>query len=237
VPAAALEVGFAYVETGDAEVDRASLAGLRGLSAVLAARTSVEPGEPVGVDPETDDLILYPLVYWPITQSQPVPSGAARARIDAYLATGGILLVDTRDANEEMEGVTGTGSNAARLPELLGGVNVPPLMRVPQGHVLNQSYYLLLDYPGRWTGGSVWVEQDPGGLNDGVSAIVIGSNDWAAAWALDEQLQPLYAVVPGGERQREMAFRFGVNVAMYAMTGNYKADAVHVPSILERLGQ
>lgn len=237
IPVAALEVRFAYVRTGDEQVDRASRAGLRGLSAVLAARTSVEPGEPVGIDPEIDDLILYPFVYWPVTQTQPVPSGLARARIDAYLATGGVLLVDTRDAAEQMEGVTGTGSNAARLPELLGGINVPPLMRVPSGHVLTQSYYLLSGFPGRWTGGSLWVEQDPGGLNDGVSAIVIGANDWAGAWALNEQLQPLYPVVPGGERQREMAFRFGVNLVMYAMTGNYKADAVHLPTILERLGQ
>ncbi|MDA0220044.1 MAG: DUF4159 domain-containing protein, partial [Proteobacteria bacterium] len=237
IPEAALEVRFAYIETGDPQVDGASLAGLRGLSAILKARTSVEPGEPVGLDPETQDLILYPFVYWPITQEQPAPSGVARARLDAFLAAGGILLVDTRDANEEMQGVTATGSNAARLPELLGGINIPPLMRVPSGHVLVQAYYLLSGFPGRWTGGSLWVEQDPAGLNDGVSAIVIGSNDWATAWALNDQMQPLYPVVPGGERQREMAFRFGVNLVMYAMTGNYKADAVHLPSILERLGQ
>ena len=237
VPAAALEVRFAFVESGDPGVDRVSFAGLKGLGTVLAARTSVEPGLPVGVDPETDDLVLYPLVYWPITAAQPALSGVARARIDAYLAAGGILAIDTRDAHEEMAGIASTGSNAARLPELLAGINVPPLTRVPAGHVLTQSYYLLGEFPGRWKGGSVWVEQDPGGLNDGVSALVIGSNDWASAWALTDQLQPLYAVVPGGERQREMAFRFGVNLAMYAMTGNYKADAVHLPAILERVGQ
>ena len=59
----------------------------------------------------------------------------------------------------------------------------------------------------------------------------------ASAWALDERNQPLYPVIPGGERQREMAFRTGVNIAMYALTGNYKADQVHVPALLERLGQ
>jgi hypothetical protein len=237
IPVAALEVRFAYVKTGDEQVDRISFAGLRGLGMILAARTSVEPGEPVGVEIETDELILYPMIYWPITEDQPVPSGAAKAKLDAYLAAGGILVVDTRDADREMEGVTGTGPNAARLPEMLGGLNIPALMRVPTGHVLAQAYYLLSGFPGRWDGGSVWVEQHPGGLNDGVSAIVIGSNDWASAWALNDQLQPLYAVVPGGERQREMAFRFGVNLVMYAMTGNYKADAVHLPAILDRIGQ
>ena len=69
------------------------------------------------------------------------------------------------------------------------------------------------------------------------SEILVTGNDLAAAWALDERNQPLYAVVPGGERQREMAFRAGVNIVMYALTGNYKADQVHVPALLERLGQ
>ena len=72
---------------------------------------------------------------------------------------------------------------------------------------------------------------------DGVSSILITSNDFAAAWALDDRNQPLYPVVPGGERQREMAYRTGVNIVMYALTGNYKTDQVHVPYILDRLGQ
>ena len=73
-------------------------------------------------------------------------------------------------------------------------------------------------------------------VNDGVSSIIVGSNNWAAAWAVDAQGRHLFAAVPGGERQREMAYRFGVNLAMYTLTGNYKSDQVHVPSILERLG-
>ena len=42
--------------------------------------------------------------------------------------------------------------------------------------------------------------------------------------------------VPGGARQRVLAYRFGTNLVMYALTGNYKGDQVHVPAILERLG-
>jgi Domain of unknown function (DUF4159) len=75
------------------------------------------------------------------------------------------------------------------------------------------------------------------GAIDGVSSIIIGSNDYAAAWALDDRGEPLYAVIPGIDRQREFAFRTGVNVVMYALTGNYKADQVHIPALLERLGQ
>ena len=46
---------------------------------------------------------------------------------------------------------------------------------------------------------------------DGVSPVIIGGNDWAAAWAVDPTGQPMVDVVPGGERQREMALRFGIN--------------------------
>ena len=108
---------------------------------------------------------------------------------------------------------------------------------MPEDHILTRAFYLMPAFPGRWTGGQVWVERHPGGVNDGGSSLIIGSHDWAAAWALDDGRRPMFAVVPGGERQREDAFRFGINLAMYAMTGNYKADQVHLPAILDRLGQ
>ena len=72
---------------------------------------------------------------------------------------------------------------------------------------------------------------------DGVSSILITSNDLASAWAIDDVGRHIYPVVPGGERQREYAFRVGINIIMYVLTGNYKADLVHMPAMLERLGQ
>ncbi len=57
------------------------------------------------------------------------------------------------------------------------------------------------------------------------------------AWAVDASGRPLAEPVPGGEGQREMAYRFGVNLVMYALTGNYKADTVHAPALLKRLGR
>lgn len=73
--------------------------------------------------------------------------------------------------------------------------------------------------------------------NDGVSPVIIGAADWAAAWAVTESGDFLVPVGGGdGYRQRELAFRSGVNMVMYALTGNYKSDQVHVPALLERLG-
>src|SRR5690606_13499405 len=125
----------------------------------------------------------------------------------------------------------------ARLRELARDLDVPPLTTVPPDHVLTKSFYLMQEFPGRWADGEVWVDAQEDRLNDGVSPVIIGGNDWAAAWAVDDSGRPLFPVVPGDERQREMAYRFGVNLVMYVLTGNYKSDQVHVPAILERLGQ
>jgi Domain of unknown function (DUF4159)/Aerotolerance regulator N-terminal len=224
------ELRLAYVKTGDNEADTTSRAGLVGLGNILSRRTAVETGDPMEVDVEADELIFFPLIYWPITTIQQPLSAQAAERVNRYLATGGTILFDTRD-----EG--GGTDMTERLQTLLAGVKVPPLVQVPPDHVLTKSFYLMQDFPGRWVGGPVWVEPVEDRVNDGVSTVVLGSNDFAAAWAVDAQGFPSFAVVPGGEQQREQAYRFGVNLVMYALTGNYKADQVHVPAILERLGQ
>ncbi|HEY4163614.1 MAG TPA: DUF4159 domain-containing protein [Dongiaceae bacterium] len=230
------EAHLAYVRTGAPEVDATSKAGLKGLTSVLLQRTSADVGDPVGLDIETDDLTFYPLIYWPITSAEKQPSSAAIARLNKYLANGGLIFFDTADQN--VAGISDSGGpGTQRLQELTQGLDVPPLVPIPADHVLTRAFYLLKDFPGRWIGGSLWVEAANSRVNDGVASIVVGSNDYASAWAVDDYGQALYPVTPGGERQRELAFRFGVNLVMYAMTGNYKSDQVHVPAILERLGQ
>ena len=235
---ATLETRLAYVRTGDDGLDEISRAGLVGLGATLRARTSIEPAPPMGIDIDRDEIIFFPLIYWPMSATQPPLRPRALAKVDHYLKTGGIILFDTRDQNARLSGnIGGGGPGAKQLRKLLGGLNVPPLQPVPAEHVLTRAFYLMQDFPGRWTGGPLWVERHEGGVNDGVSSLIIGSHDWAAAWAIDQQRRPMFAVVPDGERQREQAYRFGINLVMYAMTGNYKADQVHLPAILERLGQ
>lgn len=245
---AAGNVVLAYVRTGDAAVDRVSEAGLRGLSRVLTYRTSVEPSPPMAVDMETDELSVFTLLYWPVTAEGALPSPAAYARLNRYLRSGGMILFDTRDADVAGFG-TATGEGR-RLQALAAPLEIPPLEPIPADHVLTRAFYLLQDFPGRNAGAPVWVEAAPAdaelgegmpfrNLNDGVTPVIIGGNDWAAAWAVDADGWPLLPVGRGaaGERQREIAYRFGVNVVMHVLTGNYKSDQVHVPALLERLGQ
>lgn len=229
---------LAYVETGDPAVDAVSRAGLTGLSEVLTRRTAVEPAAPMGIDIERDDLLFFPLIYWPLTASEPPPSPKAVARINRYLETGGTILFDTRDGSGDSVGPFGSVAAAsARLGRLTAGVKIPQLIPVPPNHVLTKSFYLMHEFPGRWNVGTLWVSPSEDEVNDGVSTVIVGADDWAGAWAVDADGRPLYPCVPGGEPQREMAYRFGVNLVMYVLTGNYKSDQVHVPAILERLGQ
>ena len=144
------------------------------------------------------------------------------------MRNGGTIVFDTRGR--------GDGSDRAGLRDLARALDLPPLIPVAEDHVLRRSYYLLPDLPGRRAGGTVWIESSGEHVNDGVSSVSAASNDWAGAWAIDDAQRPLFAVTPGGERQREQAYRFGVNLVMYVLTGNYKADQVHLPTILERLG-
>ncbi|WP_112320474.1 DUF4159 domain-containing protein [Oceanibium sediminis] len=244
---ATTETVLAYVVTGDARVDSASEAGLSGLSRVLNRRTAIEPVEPVAVNLETDELAFFPFLYWPVSEVQQIPSEAAYARLNQYLRSGGMILFDTRDAN--LGGRLGAGTaNGRMLQRLAAKLDIPPLEPAPEDHVLTRTFYLLQDFPGRFSTGDIWVEAAPEvetiegmpfrNLNDGVTPVVIGANDWAAAWAMDAQGNPMFPVGRGsaGAQQREMAFRFGVNLIMHVMTGNYKSDQVHVPALLERLG-
>ncbi|RJL08934.1 DUF4159 domain-containing protein [Paracoccus siganidrum] len=240
---AADEVALAYVLTGDEEVDEISHEGLRGLSMVLRQRSSVEPGAPVAIDLDQDELSVLTFLYWPVTDSQPLPSPQAYLRLNHFLRSGGMILFDTRDG--DIAGVGGPDMSAA-LQSLAAPLEIPPLAPIPDDHVLTRTFYLLSDFPGRWQGQPVWAEAPvseaavEGGfrqLNDGVSPVVIGGNSWAEAWALGDDGMPLFPIGRGweGEHQRELAWRFGVNLIMYVLTGNYKSDQVHVPALLDRL--
>ena len=242
------EVVLAHVLTGDAETDQIAFAGLTGISQTLFRRTSIEPATPVGVNLETDELAFFPFLYWPITADQSLPSREAYAKLNRYLRTGGMIMFDTRDADSAR---FGSGSPEGRMLQTIArSLDIPPLEPIPSDHVLTRTFYLLQDFPGRYNSRDVWVEASTftgpavegmpfRNLNDGVTPVIIGGNDWARAWAVNENGRRMFPVGRGmsGERQREIALRFGVNVIMHVLTGNYKSDQVHVPDLLDRLGQ
>ena len=201
----------------------------------------------MGVDVEHDEVVFFPFLYWPITADTATPSAAAYDKLNHYLRTGGMILFDTRDADMAGAGPT---PEVQALQRIAQGLDIPPLAPLPDDHVLTRSFYLLQDFPGRFNVPGLWVEASAPDaalldgmpfrkLNDGVTPVIIGGNDWASAWAVDAGGVQMFPVGRGyaGEKQREIAFRFGINVIMHVLTGNYKSDQVHVPALLERLGE
>ena len=242
---AAMTTRLAYVITGVSEVDEISRQGLVGLTNFISTRTSLEPGEPVGVDIALDELSFYPLLYWPIDVSAAIPDAKTMARIDAFMKKGGSVIFDTKDALTGGFGGVTVSDATLRLRELLADLDIPSLERVPNDHVLTKAFYLLNIFPGRYNSDEFWVEaSEPGSrenrpvrVGDGVSTIIVTSNDLAGAWAVDSEGKPILPTVPPNPDQRIYAYRVGVNLAMYVLTGNYKSDQVHIPALLERLGQ
>lgn len=235
-PKAALSMRFGYIETGNAELDLKSEQGLRGLSLTLFRRTTVEPALPDAINLETSPLDLYPLLFLPMPDNGLILSDIARDRLGKYLRTGGALIIDTRAGGNVQAG----SSVDSRLVKLMEGLDLPALKRVTEDHVLTRSFYLLDGFTGRYPNRPLWIEgsaadQSDTRRGDGISSIFITDADLAAAWAVNDRNRPLYSV-EGGERNREMAHRTGVNLVMYILTGNYKDDQVHIPSLLERMG-
>jgi hypothetical protein len=232
---AALGLHLAYIETGDARIDGLSRTALESLQRQLTRRTTIEPVGVHAVKPDSAGLEMYPFIYWPIRNNTSVLTEAERVSLNAYIAAGGTLMLDTAD---EAERSFRAGTAHPGLTRVTDGLNIGRLARIPDDHVLTKSFYLTQVFPGRWANGPVYVEGAGAtkGGRDGVSSVIIGSNDWAAAWAVDSETGTRVDLANEIPRQREMAIRFGVNVAMYALSGNYKADQVHAAELIRRMG-
>lgn len=240
-----LKTRLAYVVTGLDELDEISRKGLTGLTSYVSSRTSLEPGNPVGVDISSDELAFFPLLYWPLSSASPIPNAATMARVENFMKRGGSVIFDTRDQLTGGFGGSSVSPATLKLRQILSNLDIPPLEPVPDNHVLTRAFYLLDIFPGRYLDGRLWVESSedntgnsrPTRQGDGVSSIMITSNDLAGAWAIEADGAPSLPTVPPNPTQRTYAYRTGVNILMYTLTGNYKSDQVHIPALLERLGQ
>ncbi len=234
---------LAYIRTGESKADAIVESGLNGLAAELTRRTSIVPGGIFGVDPKFDELSFFPVIYWPISERTQLPDSNAIDRLNGYLRNGGMILIDTSDSG--IGGVIRGSGGTDRLRALARILDIPELYPLPNDHVLTRSFYFLDEFPGRYDG-AIWVENTSAkaetfdnlstASNDGVTPVIVGGNDWAAAWAnsADGTRQFSTGLGRDGVNRRESAIRFGVNLIMHALTGNYKSDQLQLEELQRR---
>ena len=198
---------------------------LRRLLWEVRQRTSIEVDlEPALLAPGEPELFRYPFLYW--AGSGPVAEWAPdeRRRLRRHLTYGGTLLIDAADADPGGAFDRGVRSELSRiLPR-------HRVEKVPNDHVLYKSFYLVDHQAGR----TLRVPYLEAVTIEGRYAVLYCQNDLGGAWARDAFGRWEYEVSPGGARQREMAFRLGINLVMYALCLDYKDDLVHTPFILKR---
>lgn len=199
--------------------------GLRRLSWELQRRTSVDvipEARPVALD--SPQLFRSPFLYLGGDGALPALTDAEVLNLRRFLTYGGFLLADAND------GSNGSGFDADFRREMARVLPRSRLQPLSDEHVVFKSFYLLDGAPGRLlTTPRLSTMQ-----LSGRSAVIYSQNDLAGAWSRDEGGSWAYDVTPGGERQRELAFRMGINLCMYALCLDYKDDAVHLEHIMSK---
>jgi len=231
----AANVRLACLETGQAQVDALCLNGLNSLSRQLNMRTSVLTGSAQLILPGRDDLGLFPLIYWPVAEGRETLSKRGYQALESYLSNGGMMLLDLGINQPGQAGFDINQPTPEALLDIRRNMSLPPLANLTKEHVLTHSFYILKSYPGRRGRATVWLEAGGEDIGASVSPIIIGNADWISAWASARTTLPGYA--KGDARDSELAIRFGINIVMYALTGTYKADQVHLPALLDRVGR
>jgi hypothetical protein len=199
---------------------------LKRLAWEIEKRTSIETlGEPAEVRlSDENSLKKTPLLFLSGDGALPAFDDAEVARLRKHLSSGGLLVVDGAEAHPGGAFDQSVRALVKRLFPREG------LQKISPDHVLYKSFYLLRVPVGRVAA----VPYLEGVEHDGRLVVVYSQNDLGGAWARDNFGQWEHEVVPGGSPQREMAFRLGINLAMYALCLDYKTDQVHVPFILRR---
>ena len=198
----------------------------RRLAWEVRKRTSIDTRlEPSRVRLDDPSLFDTPFVYWSGDAAYPPLSEPELAGLRRFLRFGGFVLLDDASGGQE-------GFDASVRRDLQRALPDSPLTRLPAGHTLFRSFYLLERPVGRVLGPA---QLEAVSVGDRV-ALLYSRHDLGGAWARDNLGTWEHAVVPGGDPQREHAIRLGVNIVMYALCLDYKDDQVHAPFIMRRRG-
>jgi len=146
-------------------------------------------------------------------------------RLRGWLEAGGTLVADDASATP------GYGFDSALRRELARALPAARLERLGAEHTVFKSFFLVRTIAGARIA-SPFLE---GITLQGRTAVIYTQNDLLGAFARDPLGRWLEPCSPGGERQRRLAFHLAVNIALYALCGDYKQDRIHVPFLRQRI--
>ena len=217
------EVGVGLLTHGDGHLARPQ--SVEQLMWEVSKRTSIDVRETPGrVGPKDAELFRFPLIVWIGTGDCAPLDEASVQRLGRYLRAGGTLFID--DATP----LSDDSFDACVRREVRRLWPDRELERLSNDHTVYRTFFLL-DRPY----GRVERQQHLEGIDfDDRSPVIYGRNDLFGAFGRDSVGAWLLPVTPGGAGQREMAFRVGINLLMYATCLNYKRDQVHTTAILRR---
>ena len=200
---------------------------LRRMAWELEKRTSIEVDlETPEVTPLSPTLHETPFLYLSGDREIELPSAAGIESLRRFLTFGGFLLIDSAEGSPD----GAFDHSVRRLIAAVFPTPAPGLEIVSTDHVVYKSFYLL-DRPfGRLAVSPVMEAV----TRDSRIVVAYAQNDFGGAWSRDNFGNYEFPCEPGGERQRELSFRLGVNLVMYALCLDYKTDQVHVPFIMRR---
>ena len=226
-----------FVKSGNRETDVLSLSALTTLTEALSERTAVTLGKPIGVDIGSDDLSFFNIIFCPLSALEVPLSINAQDRLNDFMAHGGILFIDSQNTFEGQWLAQDPASLIPKLKVIGPHLSIFPLVPITGEHTLMRSFYLLKSFPGRFSNEILWVRSRNPSISNELTPIIAGTNDWIRAWTKNKQGDFVFSIRSESNSQRELSIRFGINLVIYALTGNYKSDQLHTTNILKRLAK
>ncbi|MDC3091076.1 DUF4159 domain-containing protein [Rickettsiales bacterium] len=225
-----MENRIGYILSGNEQIDNLSENGLNVISRFVSAKTASIFDTPKSIALDKDNLYFYPLIYWPIISNLNEIKVEEKKKIESFIEDGGLLLIDCNIEKSSLE----FSMCFRNIEFFFRTMQISKFTLLNNKNPISKSFYLLNSFPGR-RNNDVYVAYNNSKSTDNAASIILGDNYWAEAWAKDEQNRYIFPLLENMENQRLLSLRFGLNLIIYALTGNYKTDQVHIPEILKRM--
>lgn len=224
------ETKIGYILTNNSLIDENSRNGLMQISKFVSKKTASILNKPEGINLQNQELFYYPLIYWPLINTNIKLSSEESKKINSFLKDGGLLLVDCKLNFSTFD----LDNCLAKFKDLVKISELSKFSKLGKNHGIAKSFYLIENFPGV-ENNEVFFSKVDSQFNDNAASVVLSNNNWSNAWAKDSNENFIFPLLDNSENQRITSIRFGINLVIYALTGNYKADQIHVPEILKRL--